>query len=61
MIEVIKKGSPYVFGAIVVVIVLGFLQDGPTDWGSLVRTTIAGLIGTFIGLGLKKFFSEEKN
>ncbi|WP_176223951.1 hypothetical protein [Thalassobacillus devorans] len=58
MIEVIKKGYPYVFGALVAVIVLGLFQDGPTHWGSLVRTSAAGLIGTFIGLGLKKFFSE---
>ncbi|WP_077622887.1 hypothetical protein [Sediminibacillus massiliensis] len=53
--QVIKTWIPYVIGVFIVLISISIWQGEEFQWGHMVTLTIAGLIGSFIGSGLRKF------
>ena len=42
------------------VIIIGLWKNREVDWGNFVTLSIAGLVGTAIGLEIKKVIAESK-
>lgn len=55
-----KSWIGWVFGVLISVFIIGIWKNREVDWGHFVTLSIGGLVGTAIGLGIKKVIAESK-
>lgn len=63
--SLLKSWIYWVIGVLIAVFIISLWENGEVDWGLFVTLSIGGLIGTVIGLGIKKAIeiagSERQN
>ena len=55
-----KSWIGWVIGVLIGLIIIGLWKNREVDWGNFFTLSIAGLVGTTIGLGIKKVIAENK-
>ncbi|MGR9050697.1 hypothetical protein ACQ4XT_18840 [Halobacillus faecis] len=56
-----KSWIGWMFGVLAGIFIISLWNGGEIDWSLLIGLGIGGLIGTSIGMGIKKNFKQDKD